>query len=335
MKIVGAGISGLIAANMLRHKSPMVLEQQTELPNNHSAVLRFRSPIIGDVTGIEFKKVDVIKASLPWRNAIADALAYADKNTGALRSDRSIPADIVRAERYIAPPDFIEQLAAGIDISYNVHYNFNQQKFNKEIDADQLEKLREAWGSGAESILLLKNVEYEGPIISTIPMPALMDILDYQGARAEFQYIHGTNLIANVERCDAYVSLYTPSPFYPFSRISLTGNEFVAEVPSITEIDDVEIIYAAAALLGIPNERLSSIHTKRQLYSKIQPINDDIRKRFITWASDQHGIYSLGRYACWRPSLLLDDLVQDIRLIERWINGGSYARKLHENRRQA
>lgn len=302
MKIIGAGISGLIAANMLRHKSPVVLEQQDELPNNHSAVLRFRSHTVGDVTGIEFKKVDVIKASLPWRNAIADALAYADKNTGSLRSDRSIPAEIIKAERFIAPPDFIQRLAQGIDINYGVHDGFGD---------DIME-----------------------PIISTIPMPALMSILDYTAPeRIEFSSIHGTNMIAKVERCDAYVSLYMPSPFYPFSRVSITGDELVAEIPSAMEDFDVEILYAAAALLGIEKDRLTSMHAKLQLYAKIQPVDDNTRKAFIHWASDTHNIYSLGRYACWRPSLLLDDIVQDVRLIERWINNGNYSRKLHENKR--
>lgn len=315
MKIVGAGISGLVAANMLRHKSPVVFEQQSELPNNHSAVLRFRSSHIGDVTGIEFKKVDVIKASLPWRNAIADALAYADKNTGSLRSDRSIPADIIKAERYIAPTNFVQRLAEGVDIHYDVH-----NAFGKAVMTNQ----------GTKELTIA--IKFDEPTISTIPMPTLMSILNYPN-ELDFQYIHGCNIIAKVNHCDAYVSLYTPSPFYPFSRVSLTGNELVAEVPALTEIDDPEIIYAAASLLGIPRDRLYDIHIKKQLYAKIQPIDDNLRKTFIHWASDNHNIYSLGRYACWRPSLLLDDLVQDVRLIERWINKGTYARKLHDNRR--
>lgn len=302
--IIGAGFAGLLAANILRHRKPTILEAQASLPNNHSAVLRFRSHVVGDVTGIEFKEVNVIKASLPWRNSIADPLAYADKNSGILRSDRSIPSNIVEAKRYIAPPNLIEQLAEGINIRYSVKDIF----------------------IGASGGLI--------PIISTIPMPALMGLLEYpEMGKIQFNSISGTNLLAKVARCDAYVSLYCPNPGYPFSRVSLMGDQLVAEVP-IATVDNVDleaIMYVAASLLGIARDRLSDIEAKTQQYAKIQPIDDDARKRFIIWCSDKHNIWSLGRYGCWRPPLLLDDLVKDIRLIERWINKGgqSYARKLH------
>lgn len=308
MKIIGAGIAGLLAANMLRHKNPIVYEQQDSLPNNHSAVLRFRSHVIGDVTGIEFKKVTVIKASLPWKNAIADALAYAEKNTGTSRSDRSLPSNNLEpVERFIAPTNLISRLAETADIRYSIKNSFNDIRPDKE------------------------------PIISTIPMPSLMIALNYGpniSTTPAFTAVSGTNLIATVANCDAYASLYTPSPFYPFSRISLTGNELVAEVPT-EAIDDPEIIYAAASLIGIERDRLTDVRIKKQQYAKILPIDDGLRKRFIAWATDTHGIYSLGRFACWRPQTLLDDLVQDIRLIERWMSKGQYARKLHDNRREA
>lgn len=311
MRIIGAGLAGLLTANLLRHKNPVVLEKQAALPNNHSAVLRFRSSIISDVTGIPFRKVQVLKASLPWLNPVADALAYAEKNTGSMRSDRSIPMQMTSAERYIAPQNLIRQLADGLNIRYEVQHPGDAES---RID-----------GMGP-------------PIISTIPMPALMEMLGYS-KKPTFDFIPGCNLCATVLHCDAYASLYIPNPFYPFSRISLTGDEIVAEIPNLhsTEhFDDYELIFVAAGLLGIHRDRVINISMKRQGYAKILPIDEGERTRFITWATDEYNIYSLGRYACWRPGLLLDDLVQDIRLIERWINGyridGRYGRKLHDNR---
>ena len=47
--IIGAGMAGLLAANMLRHRDPVILEAQKSLPNNHHALLRFRSSVVGDV----------------------------------------------------------------------------------------------------------------------------------------------------------------------------------------------------------------------------------------------------------------------------------------------
>jgi hypothetical protein len=298
MIIIGAGLAGLLAANMLQHKDPITIEKQSSLPNNHSAVLRFRSSIVSDVTGIPFKKVEVIKGSLPWLNPIADTLAYAEKNTGVLRSDRSLPLSVTSSERYIAPSDLIERLASNILIDY---------------DVDQVPSA---------------IISDRKPIISTIPMPALMKMLGYpRPQKLEFHSVSGLNIKATVANCDAYASLYVPNPFYPFSRLTLTGNEFIAELPhsSAEHFDDYELIYPAAKLLGIERERLSNIKAYSQHYAKILPIDEGERTRFITWATDNYNVFSLGRFACWRPKTLLDDLVQDIRLIERWINSGSYA----------
>lgn len=302
MKIIGAGLAGLLAANMLRNKKPTVFEIAPSLPNNHSAVLRFRSHIIGDVTGIDFQKVDVIKASMKWLNPVADALAYAEKCTGMLLSNRSIPTEVEIAERYIAPTDLIKQLSIGADIYY---------------------------GTKTDSWL-----GREGPTISTIPMPVLMDILHYPES-VHFNAVNGTNIKAKISNCKAYVSLYVPSPVFSFSRVSITGDELIAEFPQTkpgSGIADHLEIFAAASMLGLQKDRLSDIVIKEQSYAKIQEIDDGIRKRFITWATDTHNIYSLGRFACWRPGLLLDDLVKDVRLIEGWIKGGQYTRRIDRKR---
>jgi hypothetical protein len=60
--VVGAGMAGLLAGSMLRKDCPLILEARERLPHNHSAVLRFRSSIVGDTVGIPFRKVQAIKA---------------------------------------------------------------------------------------------------------------------------------------------------------------------------------------------------------------------------------------------------------------------------------
>lgn len=299
MRIIGAGLAGLLAANMLRHHNPLVMEKQASLPNNHSAVLRFRSDIVSHVTGIEFKKVKVIRDTLACLNPVADALSYAKKNTGKFRSDRSIPSGASIVERYIAPFNLIERLAGRVAIRYGVD--------------------------------LTSYPISPAPVISTIPMPSLMSLLNYDKI-PEFEFVDGYNITAKVKNCDAYVSLYIPDPVFPISRISITGDELVAEIPNpyLTVMSDrnvnsdLDILLPAASFLGIETHDLYDIGGGSQTFAKIQPIDDGARKRFIAWATDTHNVYSLGRYATWRPGLLLDDLVQDIRLIERWINGGTY-----------
>jgi hypothetical protein len=286
INIVGAGLGGLLAANMLRHREPGITEQQGHLPNNHSAVLRFRTSQIGDILGIPFKKVKLIKCAAPWKNPVADALAYSFKNMGTSRSDRSIIAGLVTEDRYIAPSDLIQRMAHRVTILYNEPF---------------------------QPTML-------SPVISTIPMPALMSILKY-AHRPDFKYISGVNIRATISDCDAYVSVMVPDPALPFSRITITGDEMIVELPDYDLDTDSPGNLATLALdfLGMEYFRIREIKVRRQAYAKIAPIDDDVRKQFIFWATDQHGIFSLGRFATWRPHLLLDDLVNDIRLIDRWL----------------
>ena len=297
-------MAGLLAARMLRHRNPVILERQKELPNNHSAVLRFETSVVGDVLGIEFKRVTMIKATLPWRNPIADSLAYAMKNLGTIRSDRSLPAAPTSAERYVAPPDLIERMAKGLDIEYGVP-----------CGSDFFERS-------------------ETKVLSTMPMPSLMDVLYYPNA-PEFKSVPGVNVRATVPACDAYVSLYVPDPALPFSRVSITGDELIAECPGAVDASKADHIAAMATeVLGLFGA--TDVGATKQKYFKIAPIDEGERRRFIYWASSLKGkAWQLGRYATWRPGLKLDDLVKDIRLIDKWMSSKSPEAdmEMHERRR--
>jgi hypothetical protein len=302
MIIVGAGMAGLLAARLLSHHKPRIVEAQPDLPNNHHAVLRFRTSQVGDVLGIPFSAVNMIKDTLPWRNSVADALAYSFKNTKHYLSDRSVTAGLVVQQRFIAPPNLIEQMADGLQIEFKVMFDFSH------TDGE--------------------------PIISTIPMPTLAQALGMK--MPKFEYRHGMVLKARVASCDAYASVLVPDPAYRFSRVSVTGNRLVVEYPTALplEMHAVEVereLSKAAALLGIGSADIDSYEGPiEQPYNKIQPIDNGQRKQFMWWATDIHRIYALGRFATWRPGLLMDDLIQDIRLIDRWVRSrDNYAMAKH------
>lgn len=300
MIVVGAGMAGLLAAATLRGDCTAVYEAQPRLPNNHSAVLRFQSAIVGDSVGIEFDRVRVLKAVAPWRNPVADALAYSRKTNGTatLRSIATATGEIV--DRYVAPRDFVARLAERVPAP--IKYD---RTFEEIVDA--------------------------GPIISTIPMPALMALLDYRD-RPEFPTVSGRNVVVQLRDVDAYASLYVPDPGFPGARISITGSEMVIECYGDEAFALEEVVAKAFELTGLDwGNYYSSIQTP-QKYAKILPIDEEARRRFILWATEEHGVYSLGRFATWRSNLLLDDLVQDIRHIRRLANGGSaYRHHLKRN----
>ena len=313
--IIGAGMAGLLAANLLRHRNPIILEAQKSLPNNHTAVLRFRSPDIGELLHIPFKRVKMLKTSQEWINPVADALAYSRKTTGTSRSDRSISSiSNDTHDRWIAPSDFVERMSKGLDIRYGFNNAFCQ--------------------------------EGVGKVLSTVPMPVLLQHLDYD-REILFESVVGYNIRANLRDVDAYVSLYVPDPVLPFNRVSITGSELIVEfsLPGKGEgtakaliSDHASIVHntcVAMDLLGLSHIVPQNIEAKIQRYAKILPIDEEERRRAIYWASTITGrAWQLGRYATWRPGLMLDDLIKDIRKIDNWIRQGEaapYEMQRHES----
>jgi len=300
--IVGAGLAGLLAANLLRHHDPIVVESQDVLPNNHHAVLRFGSPAVGDALGIPFRRVTLVKSALPWRNPVADILAYSRKVIGVMTTERSTARRSAEVgERWIAPPDLIAQMASRVEVRLGVRWDFS---------ADHPK------------------------VISTIPMPDLMRAMGYSSDRASFRWRDGWVASVRVADCDAYVSLLVPDPRVPFYRASITGDEMAVETTDPVTDNGMHLVGLAASMLGVHRFDASTLRLVRQPYVKILPIDDVERRHFIFWASSVRGVaYSLGRFATWRPSLLTEHLIKDVRLIDGWIrDGGSdrYAMELHE-----
>lgn len=312
MLIYGAGLAGLLAGNMLRSFKPTICEAQKELPNNHGALLRFRTDRVGTACAIPFKKVKVQKA-IKYDGKITTtpnlflSNLYSQKVTGSILS-RSINS-LDPVERYIAPWDLINQMARNCNIEYLA-----------KLTIGDLEETRE-W-------------EPHRPIISTIPMPTLMKIMKWKDV-PEWPHKEIWTQKGRIEspKCDVYQTIYYPDPTVPFYRISVIGDIVISEF--IRKPDGSIGPHIMSALMddfGIKPEAIVDMKQSTQKYGKIEPINEELRKQFIFEMTTKYNIYSVGRFATWRQ-LLLDDVVEDIQHVEKFIRASSdYARLMHSQK---
>lgn len=303
--IFGAGLAGLIAARMLADQHPVVMEKQSDLPNNHKALLRFRNEEVSRATNIPFKKVAVIKSVTGYGDPIKDAIAYSLKVTGKLHA-RSV-LDLDPVNRFIAPDDFISRLSATADI-----------QFGKDF---------QQW-----SAALLKD---HPPVISTLPMPVMMDLFEWPD-KPEFTSHRGWTLKATIDPSlepSLSCTVYNTHKSARFYRASITNGDVMfegtGEAPRLTssgEVLELAKVWADESFgYQMPDCIIgATMHEAR--YQKIADLTGREResaKRFMMHLSDKHRIYSLGRFATWRPKLLLDDIPNDVRIISRLIDGES------------
>lgn len=305
LQIWGAGMAGLIAANVLRKHNPIVYEAKSELPHNHKALLRFRTDKVSIATGIPFKKVSIRKAI--WHdgklynesNLRFDNL-YSQKVTGtvAKRSIENFHGEV----RYIAPHDFVERLAEGVEIEYN-------HKVEKPSD---------------------------GVAISTLPMPLNMKISGLaDSTKYEFTEICSVNFFIEEPLVDVYQTIYDVDENTPFYRLSISGNEgiFEGRKEVIDALLEKDPYFNSARIIlwqyfGINNAEFTTPAKVVQPLGKIIPVDDTARRNNILNLSREKQIYSLGRFATWRQ-IMLDDVIGDIDVIEKIMKQDNYNKTLY------
>lgn len=290
MDIIGAGLSGLIAAHVWPNAE--VFEASAAPTVNHRALLRFRSEAVSKVTGIEFKKVKVRKGI--WFEGkfsqpnIQVANLYSRKCLGSVQPDRSI-WNIESGDRYVAPEDFYDQLVdnCGSRINFGVNYDFYSPR---------------------------------DPRISTVPLPSLLSLLR-MGHLINFERAPILVERFRVEDCNTYQTIYFPDPGHSAYRASITGDLLIVEHATDHSLDPAlnQNIYMddITKAFGLPwhRECCTPLDTVEQKYGKIVPIDDAERKQLLFQLTHEHNIYSLGRFATWR-NILLDDVVNDAAVIK-------------------
>lgn len=296
MNIIGAGLTGLIAAYAFKDA---VIHEYLKEPRVHKAVLRFRTEEVSKLTGIPFKKVLVHKAVSVSGGFVTPNLRhmnhYSLKVTGGY-SERSI-GNIEPAVRYIAPIDFHQQMLE--------HH-----------------KDRILFGS---CVPLTKMTT---PIISTLPLSVLVDKFKLDAQLPQEALTSAPIYVTTVDftHCDIYQTIYFPELDTPIYRASMTGNQLIVE--SMRPVSH-EMIRKVVDTFGLNNGTVHSISlfNMEQKVGKFNPLEESYRKQLMYDITTSLGIYSLGRHATWRK-ILLDDVVQDINQIQRMIKTSAYDRMI-------
>lgn len=315
MRIIGAGMAGLLAGNMLRRYQPNILEANKKLPDNHGALLRFRSNVVAEAVGQQFREVSVMKAMRHSTGMfssgppdLSQVNRYAIKVTG-----RAMPRSIMNldtVQRWIAPDDFLEVLAQGVG---------GQIFLDSYVNMDGIRGM----------------VEQGFPIISTIPMGSLMSMMPgWEDREPIFPRTPIWSLRARImglPEVDVHQTIYYPGR-EPFYRASITGNlltvEYLQEPAAVGQTEGLRLILQNDFGIEVKPDNITFISTYFQPLGKILPIDEEMRREFILEMTDRYKIYSLGRFATWRQ-ILLDDVVNDIRMIDKWITGrDSYRRRI-------
>jgi len=303
--VIGAGLAGLYAAALLRNECSSVHELQSELPNNHRALLRFRTNEVGKALNIPFKEVSVVKQVHTSVDKIQTAINYSLKTTGSILPRSVLSADGQTVTRYVAPADLVQKIYDRTTCAYHFHW-------------DAEERIGQLIDSGRN-------------IISTLPMNLLALILDYPFKDdLECKSVSGYSRTVELVNCDFYGTIYVADPDIPFYRVSFVGDRIIVEYAQrpdagLGEDNFEKQLYDMLNLNDVHHLAVDPCPPLvEQRYAKILPIDDRPRKEFIHWATSKFGIFSFGRFATWRPGLLMDDLAKDLSVIQDIANSGQY-----------
>jgi hypothetical protein len=288
--IVGAGLSGLIAAHAW--PTAQVLEASRAPRNAQQALLRFRTDVVSKLTGIEFRKVQVRKGIFYGGKFVEPnillANLYAQKVIGRV-VDRSI-WNLQTVERFVAPETLYEELIEAV--------------------GDRI-----TWGKP------FTPGEHSGPIISTAPLPAVLkDWPINQWPKLKRAGIRVRRW--RMPESDVYQTVYFPDPETPIYRASITGSLLIVEEVAAKPEEESPLAWVEDAF-GINAEVLEPLGQSEQSYGKVDELPALERKRVLYELTTKYGIYSLGRFATWR-NVLLDDVVNDIVVIKRLLKSQTH-----------
>jgi hypothetical protein len=271
----------------------------------HDALMRLRNPAVADLIGAKKKKVNITKGIWYKGNFI---------NTPNIKINNIYSIKLygtVGKRSILKPGDSTRYLIdGGIPIP-------NDKIINQKVNSIKDRKI----------FLFEENfineLEYDY-CISTIPMDIMYSkiVKPPTGINLKFE----SNPVS-VKRLtlknptDANQTITYPDPEFNIYRITIQNDIIIIESRAAPEFKiKTEYEYLIPESFGIPKSfwvEFSGLSNIKN--GKIIPANNKERLKYIMWLTDKHNIFSLGRFATWRP-LRTDHLLEDIKIIRRIIN---------------
>ena len=296
MLILGAGLAGCIAGVL---NQEAVIYEAGSGKTQHQAVLRFRSPAVGEAVGIPFKKVKVYKNIYFNGEFVVPNIQhmnlYSNKVTGSYY-DRSI-ANLKTEERWIAPEGFHEMLVSMCE---------GRVFFNHTV-TDKAE-----------------FVEHN-TVISTIPIDVMAKILGIDlFIERQKTAIYVTKIW--IPDSDLQQTIYYPDDKSAVYRATMTGDMLRVEAMKQIYEADIQYVYHSFGISGSDMDSDMVVNHKQPI-GKLLPFDEQLRRTFVREWTEKYRIYSLGRFATWR-NILLDDVLKDIHQIRKMVNQDQYSNRL-------
>lgn len=296
--IIGAGIAGNVAFGAFQSYSPQVFEARPEKTaglSQHKAVMRIRDPKIGYLLGCNLTKIQVHK------------MVFFD---GQLHSQPSIIFNNLYSLKLYNHLDFksinelgfVDRYLIREDISCpGIRYN------HKLISVKKGELTFEVVGKGE------KRIEYDF-CISTIPMPVILNSAGISLNKIKFTSNPISVTLLELYT-DSYVhqTVYFPEKKFNAYRVTLERSVIIIEGTKEPKEQEIREILRCFGL-GLNDIKISRPH--HQKVGKMIPIQDDFRRLHIMNLSRNFNIFSLGRFAIWKP-IRVDHLVHDLEKIKR------------------
>ena len=296
--VIGAGISGLIAEGaMLKTFGNDIAvfdsKQEKGLSSGHKAVMRLRNDSIKEYVNCDLRKVKVQKGIF-HKGEIYESPNLLLNNRYSLKAygslgDRSL-LSLGSQDRYL------------ISNIRSSHINYIRQ------GVDQI---------GDNSLMFSSGSDYPYDIcISTIPMPKIIKMCNLKyGIEFKYKSIFVTRAKLSIRSSVNQTLYFTDSrQFMPY-RVTIQGQDVIAE--SMIGTTDLTFEHCLTAF-GLSYKHISGedkgFSITEQKFGKIEPIDDNLRRRILMDLTDEFKIYSLGRFATWR-SLRIDQVVEDIKKI--------------------